>query len=59
MEKGDKTYEEIEKLLLEKYSSSSKRSYLSPKDMALLMIKATADRMDKSKRDNEVIFTSY
>ncbi len=59
LELPDKTYEEIEKLLLEKYSSSSKRSYLSPKDMALLMIKATADRMDKSKRDSEVIFTSY
>jgi replicative DNA helicase len=59
MEMPDKTYEEIEKLLLEKYSSSSKRSYLSPRDMAALMIKATADRMDKTKRDSEVIYTSY
>jgi replicative DNA helicase len=27
--------------------------------MALLMIKSTADRMDKTKRDSEVIYTSY
>lgn len=59
LELPDTTYEAIEQLILGKYSSSSKRSYLSPKDMALLMIKATADRMDKSKRDSEVIFTSY
>lgn len=59
LELPDTTYEAIEQLILGKYSSSSKRSYLSPKDMALLMIKSTADRMDKTKRDNEVIFTSY
>jgi replicative DNA helicase len=59
LELPDTTYEAIEQLILGKYSSSSKRSYLSPKDMALLMIKSTADRMDKTKRDSEVIYTSY
>ena len=59
LELPDETYEAIERLILEKYSSSSKRSYLSPRDMATLMITATADRMDKAKRDSEVIFTSY
>ena len=59
LELPDETYEAIERLIMEKYSSSSKRSYLSPRDMATLMITATADRMDKAKRDSEVIFTSY
>lgn len=58
-ESPPKIYDKIETLLLKNNNSSSKRSYLSPKDMALLMIEAASERMDKSKRDNEVMFTSY
>lgn len=58
-ETPSKTYDAIETLLLKNNASSSKRSYLSPKDMALLMIEAASERMDKKKRDNEIMFTSY
>jgi replicative DNA helicase len=58
-ESPEKTYAAIETLLLKNNSSSSNRTYLSPKDMAMLMIEAASERMDKTKRDNEVMFTSY
>ena len=58
-ESPPKIYDKIETLLLKNNSSSSKRSYLSPKDMALLMIETATERMDKTKRDNEIMFTSY
>lgn len=54
-----KIYDKVETLLLKNNQSSSKRSYLSPKDMALLMIETATERMDKIKRDNEIMFTSY
>jgi replicative DNA helicase len=59
LESPDKTYEAVETLMLKNNSSSSKRSYLSPRDMAMLMIESAVERMDKTKRDNEVMFTSY
>ena len=58
-EAPSKVYGKIENLLLKNSTSSSKRSYLSPKDMALLMIETATERMDKTKRDNEIMFTSY
>lgn len=59
LESPEKTYEAVETLMLKNNSSSSKRSYLSPRDMAMLMIESAVERMDKTKRDNEVMFTSY
>jgi replicative DNA helicase len=59
LESPDKTYEAVETLMLKNNSSSSKRSYLSPRDMAMLMIESAVERMDKTKRDSEVMFTSY
>lgn len=62
LEKGEspkETYDAIEKLLLQNHSSSSKRSYLSPKDMANLMVEVAANRMDKDKREKEIMYTSY
>jgi replicative DNA helicase len=58
-EETEKTYEAIESLLLSKHTSSANRSYLSPTDMADLMLSAVAERMDKTKRDKEIIYTSY
>ena len=58
-EETEKTYEAIESLLLSKHTSSNHRSYLSPTDMADLMLSAVAERMDKTKRDKEIIYTSY
>lgn len=58
-ESPDSTYEAIENLLLKNHSSSANRSYLSPKEMALMMVNSAADRMDKQKRENEIIYTSY
>lgn len=54
----DKICMEIEKALMAREPLAAKRSYLTPDDMAKLMIEATAERMDKEKRDKEVIFTS-
>ena len=58
-EKTEKTYEALESLLLSKHTSSSNRSYLSPTDMADLMLSSVAERMDKTQRDKEIIWTSY
>lgn len=55
----NEVYEDIEKMLITKCTSSDKRSYLSPDDMANIMIEAVSERMDKQKRDKEIIYTSY
>jgi replicative DNA helicase len=57
--KPEEIYKKVEQLLLEKHSSSANRSYLSPADMAQLMLDVASERMDEKKRDAEVIFTSY
>ena len=62
LEKGEspvKTYDAIESLLLSKHTSSNNRSYLSPTDMADLMLTAVSERMDKNQREKEIIYTSY
>lgn len=53
------TFEAVEKMLMEKNVSSDKRSYLSPNDMANLMVESVSERMDKKKRNKEIIYTSY
>jgi replicative DNA helicase len=53
------TFEAVEKMLIEKNVSSDKRSYLSPNDMANLMVESVSERMDKKKRNKEIIYTSY
>jgi replicative DNA helicase len=58
-EATEKTYEAIESLLLSKHTSSANRSYLSPTGMADLMLSAVAERMDKTRREKEIIYTSY
>jgi len=58
-EPPDNTYEAIENLLLKNHNSSANRSYLSPKEMALMMVNSAAERMDKQKRENDIIYTSY
>lgn len=52
-------YEAIEALILSKHNVSGNRSYLSPKDMADLILSAVSERMDKSQREKEIIYTSY
>lgn len=57
-EETEKTYKAVESLLLS-HNSTAKRSYMSPSDMATLMVTYMSDRMDTDKRNNEVMFTSY
>lgn len=62
MSKGvnpDKLYHFIEDTFISREESADRRSYFTPKDMGMLMIQATAERMDKAQRDEEVIFTSF
>lgn len=52
-------YKFMEDAVIAREEMSDKRSYLTPKDMGMLMIEATAERMDKERKRNEVIFTSF
>ena len=52
-------YDAVEKQLMERTATGVNRSYLTPKEMAELMIESTAEPMDAEKRKQEVIFTSY
>ena len=54
----DKICMEIEKALMAREPLAAKRSYLTPEDMGKLMLEAVSERMDKERRDKEVIFTS-
>ncbi|WP_028130262.1 DnaB-like helicase C-terminal domain-containing protein [Selenomonas sp. AE3005] len=55
----DKICTEIEKALMAREPLTAKRSYLTPEDMGKLMLDAVAERMDKERRNKEVIFTSF
>ena len=57
-EETEKTYKAVESLLLS-HSTTAKRSYMSPSDMAMLMVSYMSERMDADKLKNEVMFTSY
>lgn len=58
-EKPDTLYRLIEDAFIKREDSADKRSYSTPKEMGMLMIEATAERMDKERRDREVIYTSF
>ena len=55
----DDIFKMIEDRLIANDDASERRSYLTPKDMGLLMLEATAERMDKERHENEVIYTSF
>ena len=55
----DAIYKKLEDGVIAREDTSDKRSYLTPKDMGLLMMEAVGDRMDQEKRRREVIFTSF
>ena len=62
IEKGytpEKIYESIERSVMDGTQETMKRTLLTPKDMAKLMIESVADRMDEEKRKKNVMYTSF
>ncbi|MDY2686125.1 MAG: DnaB-like helicase C-terminal domain-containing protein [Selenomonadaceae bacterium] len=62
VEKGrssEEIYQAVEKSLIVREDRANERTLITPRDMAEYMLDAVAERMDKEKRRQEVLYTSF